>query len=257
MILLERILPSVLCITIGFSLAANSLANNALTVAVPQEGYPPYIIVNKKEVSGILIDTLKLASKNAHLELEFVFYPEKRSQALLDSHDIDVRMESPGWVDNPERYLWSEPITSIKDRLIYHRLTPNVFERDDTMEGAIIVTHLGYSYPTLEQYFESNFLIRKDFTTEYAMLLNLIREQQRDVRAAVMDQYVVGYLMDKTPKFKSELVMSKRHIDYKYLHFQFYRSESMVRLVSRLNLEIKKLKRIGAVDKIIKQTLNQ
>jgi polar amino acid transport system substrate-binding protein len=231
-------------------------SNDLLKVAVPPVGYPPYIIVNNEHVNGILIETLKHAAKASNIELEFIYAAEQQARILLDNKEIDVRMESPGFVDDPKNYLWSEPITSIKDLFVFHRLTPNVFESDESLAGSEINNHIVYAYPTLQLLFESGQIKRNDFETERAMLFDLIESKQGVSKAAVMDQYVVKYLMLKIPTLKSDLVLSRRHIDYKYLHFQFNKSLKMRQILTKLNFEIKKLKRSGAVDKIIKKNVS-
>lgn len=230
--------------------------SETLTVSVPPNGYPPYIIVQGESISGILIDTLKAAAKSSYLSLNFILLPEVRSKALLNNHEIDVRMESPDWVSNPNDYLWSEPITSIKDIFVFNKITPNVFEKNETMKGAEINTHLGYSYPTLEKMFEDKKIKRKNFTSEKGMLLNLIRNPDMVLRAAVMDYHVAKFLISRMPKLASDLTFSRRHVDYKYIHFQFAKKPKMRYIVTKLNLEIKKLKQSGMIDKIIKRNLS-
>ena len=96
----------IFCLFTRYSVAQN----DTLLVAIPQTGYPPYIIVNKHEVSGILVEVLRLAAPN---KLKFYFAPEKRSKIMVDEHKVDARMESPSWVGNPKDYLWSEPVVLI------------------------------------------------------------------------------------------------------------------------------------------------
>jgi len=238
-------------------LAGSAWADEALRVGIPKEGYPPYIVVEGDQVSGIMIDTLQSAANVSYFQLVYMFLPEVRSRAMLASNEIDLRMESPSFVDDPGDYLWSEPITSIKDMFIFHRNSENVFEKDETMEGAVIHTHLGYSYPTLQTLFDRGIIIRKDFNTEQAMLVNLIRDNVHSKRAAVMDQNVAKYLMEKDPVLKTDLRISRRHVDYNYLHFQFPKNPKMKMVVNKLNLEIRKLKRSGRVDKIIKKAIGE
>ncbi|MGR6874878.1 substrate-binding periplasmic protein [Pseudomonas sp. HK3] len=239
-----------------FSISFACQSNDLLKVAIPPAGYPPYIIIDDDHINGILIETLKHAAQASNLELEFIYASEQHARDLLDAKEIDVRMESPGFVDNPKNYLWSDPVTSIKDLFVFHRLTPNVFEHDESLAGSEINTHIGYAYPTLQLRFENGQLKRNDFKTERAMLFDLIENQNGVSKAAVMDQYVVKYLMLNIPTLKSNLVLSRRHIDYKYLHFQFNKSLKMRQILTKLNFEIKKFKRSGAVDKIIKKNVS-
>lgn len=244
-----------LCLVV--CLASSSWADEILRVGIPKEGYPPYIVVDADQVTGIMIDTLEAAAKVSYFKLSYIYLPEVRSRAMLAKNEIDLRMESPSFVENPNDYLWSEPITSIKDMFIFHRHSENVFEKYDTMEGAIIHTHLGYGYPTLQPLFDQGIIIRKDFNTEQAMLVNLIRDNIHSKRAAVMDQNVAKYLMEKDTVLKTDLRISRRHIDYNYLHFQFPNNPKMKLVVNKLNLEIRKLKRSGRVDKIIKKMIGE
>ncbi len=187
------------------SILSSVSASEVLRLGIAKEGYPPYILIEDDHIHGIMIEVLERAVAFSGYELSYHFLPEVRSKNMLDRHEIDLRMESPSFVDDPDKYLWTEPITSIKDMFIYHRLSENVFEDDETMNGAVIHTHLGYSYPTLQPMFDKGEMIRKDFNSEKSMLVNLTRDNIHSKRAAVMDKNVAKYLMEKDSELKSNL----------------------------------------------------
>jgi len=229
--------------------------NAAIKMALPEEGYAPYIIVKQDDVSGILIDVLKLAAKQVSVEILFEYMPEKRSKVMLNEGRIDARMESPRWIRDPEDYFWSEPIVNINDLFVYRNLDSNAFESDGDMQGAVLITHLGYGYPTLQPLFDIALVTRHDAATEVAMLSQLQRKTRVTKKAAVMDRHVALWLIKHHQAFKGRFKFSKRVIDSTPLHVQFTPSTKMEKWLPRLNAQIKKLKRSGVVEKIIENTL--
>ena len=227
-----------------------------ITLALPAEGYAPYIIIKEEDVSGILIDVLTLAAQQISMEIAFEYMPEKRSRVMLDEGRIDGRMESPRWISDPEDYFWSEPIVNINDLFVYRQMDRNVFESDADMKGAVLITHLGYGYPTLQSLFDKGLVTRNDFSTEVGMLKQLKRKNGPVIKAAVMDKHVALWLIKHRKEFKGSFKFSKRLIDSTPLHVQFTASEKVKEWLPKLNMQIRKLKRSGAVDAIIKDTLN-
>jgi len=229
--------------------------NAAITMALPEEGYAPYIIVKQDDVSGILIDVLRLAAKQVSVEILFDYMPEKRSKVMLNEGRIDARIESPRWIRDPEDYFWSEPIVNINDLFVYRNVDSNTFESDGDMQGAVLITHLGYGYPTLQPLFDMALVTRHDAATEVAMLNQLQRKSRVTKKAAVMDRHVALWLIKHHQAFKGRFKFSKRVIDSTPLHVQFTPSTKMAKWLPRLNAQIRKLKRSGVVEQIIENTL--
>jgi len=224
-------------------------------MALPEEGYAPYIIIKQDDVSGILIDVLTLAAQQISVSIVFEYMPEKRSIVMLNEGHIDARIESPKWIRDPEDYFWSEPIVSINDLFVYRKSDDNAFENDEDMQGAMLITHLGYGYPTLQPLFDRALVTRSDAATEVAMLNLLQRKTRSPKKAAVMDRHVALWLIKHRQGFKGRFKFSKRVIDSTPLHVQFTPSNKMEKWLPRLNAQIRKLKRSGVVTKIIADTL--
>ena len=228
----------------------NFAYGETLTVALPNEGYAPYIIIDQEQVSGILVEPLQLAASNIGLDLHYVYYPEQRSKLMLDNKQIDARMESEQWVDNPQDYLWSEAITLLEDVLVFNQDSAVRFESETDLIGGTIITHLGYSYPTLQPLIEQNLVQRVDFLSSYEMLSHLYRPIAGVNRAAVMNRYVALWLIRSTPKFEGQFVLSKRPIASAPLQFQFVNNPRLVPVVTKLNQQLRQLKGANRIQQL-------
>lgn len=233
----------------------NVVYGEALTVALPQDGYSPFIIVEQEQVGGILVEPLQLAAANIGIALNYVYYPEQRSRLMLEQNLIDARMESEQWVDNPQDYLWTEAITQSEGVLVFNKHSSVVFETEKDLIGGVIVTHLGYSYPTLQPLIEHNLLQRVDFSSDYDMLNHLYRPLAGVNSVAVMNRHVALSLINSTPKFQGQFLLSKRQIATAPLQFQFAKSQRLATIVTKLNQQIRRLKRDNRIQQITDRIL--
>lgn len=231
-------------------------ADNNLAVAIPPNGYPPFIIVNHKEPSGILIEALKQAAAPHHIQLVFHYFPEKRAARLVDLKQIDVRMESPAWVDQPDKYLWSEDIIQLADIIISNKHNNYVDKNNHALAGYEIATHLGYGYPTLEALFQSGKATRKDYSTEIDMLTAVAQKRDVTKRVTVMNRQVAQWVLKDHKELANHLVFSDRILDSAPLKFQFADTEKNRKLVPLINASIKKLRAEKRLEAISKQFLS-
>lgn len=237
-------------------------------MAIPGEGYPPYIItrstpgVGDLEVlpTGIVIEVLKIAAAREHIDLVFAEVPELRAQKMLDAGVVDIRTESPHWVEQPERYLWSESIVAINDVFVFSIGADNLFENDDDLRGADIITHLGYEYPTLQPLFESGALIRNDRQTEEFMLTALYHGRLAGFvppkRAAVMDRLVASWIIRHEPRYQNQFRFSEREVASAPLQLMVSKKPGHAELVERINQHIMALKVSGVVDEITRRMIS-
>jgi len=246
---------SLLFLLLLLNLSFFSQAEKFLTIGLPQEGYAPFIIVGDNKPRGILIEPLQLAAEKVGINLKYVYMPEKRSVTMLEKHQLDARMESKLWVNNPGDYLWSEAITQLEDVLVYHKDAFPAFDPDKQLAGAHIITHLGYSYPDLQPLFDQGILYRQDFSTEYEMLSTLVRLVEGVNRTAVMNKQVAMWLIKSTPKLQNRFVFSLRIVGSAPLQFQFAKTERLAPIVKDINTELRKLKASGSIQAIADKVL--
>ncbi|SFM34783.1 amino acid ABC transporter substrate-binding protein, PAAT family [Marinobacter zhejiangensis] len=237
-------------------------------VAIPAEGYPPYIITPgtpgvgelEQAPTGIVIEVLKIAAARENIDLVFRELPELRAQKMLDEGEVDVRMESPHWVEHPENYLWSDMVTSVNDVFVFAAGAENYFETDEDILGAEIVTHLGYRYPTLEPLFDRGDLIRNDRQTEGFMLTAIVHGRyvgfETAKRAAVMDRLVAQWLMQREPRYQGQFRFSNRLVASAPVQFMVARKPGHAELVSRINRQIERLRSRGVVEDITHQMIS-
>ena len=213
-------------------------AVGTLRLSVPDDGYPPYVVLQEGEPQGLLIKPLREAARRAGIELEFVLLPEMRSQYMLDSGHVDGRMESPDWTANPDDYLWSDLVVWLDDVLIYRNDQPFDLEYEEGLQGGEIITHLGYVYPALEPAFASGSLTRRDKLTEQDMLNTLLLSQSETARALIMGRDVAQWYLAAQPALQAlPLSFSKKIYGCAPMGFQFARNERVQALVQRLNKE--------------------
>lgn len=249
-------IASIVCGCVWLFVSLNVIGEEkTLRVGIPTDGYPPFIIHQGDSVTGILIEPLALATAKRGISLQFHFLPEKRSQVLLDNHGIDARMESPQWIDNPDDYLWSEAITQLDDVFVYKKGTPNHYESDEQLQGAEIITHLGYGYPTLQPLFDAEQAIRIDYVGETQMLKGLLRTEKQDKRAAVMSKDVAKWLIKSDPRLQNQFAFSQRVIGSAPLMLQFRNDDAIAELLDGINRDLKQFKSDGTIERIIEQTL--
>lgn len=226
-----------------------------LKVAVPKEGYPPYIIVKNKNVAGVMIEVLNTACHQLGLSVQYQFYPEVRSKLLLDQGVVHGRMEAPAWSDNPKRYHWTQGIVNIEDLFVYRSDASHQFDSLDDVQDATIITHLGYYYPTLDPLFQSDRAKRQDYPSEVAMLNGLMSAKAGHSTVAIMDRHVTEWLIRHNIKYTAQFSYSSFEVDNTPLHFQFARSEFTDLWVPKINEQIQMLLDSGAVEEAMERSM--
>ena len=245
-----------LLISALLSLSLSSWAfaeTQTLKVAVPASGYPPFIIVEQGTVTGIVIEPLLEAAAAAGIQVDFVFLPERRARKLLDNLQIDGRIESADWVEDPHTFLWTDPIAQVDDVFIYHERAATGFETDVAIQGAEIIAHLGYGYPALQTLFDSGVLSRRNYPSEQKMLTSLLRYSPHTKRAAVMNKQVACWHIDKDSRFQGRFKFSKRVVGSAPLQVQLANTPRLRPLHAALNTQLRRLQADGSIARIQKQ----
>lgn len=174
------------------SLPVVAVQASDLTMAVPDDAYPPYVVHNEQgqAIQGLLIDPLREALTTLDMQLELQELPVLRSTYMLDAGKLDARMESPQWLNNPDDFLWLDVGVTLEDILVYRADLPYAPDSLATLEGSEIITHLGYIYPTLDPLFRSGKLTRLDKHTEREMIDALLNAPAESPRLLVVERKV-------------------------------------------------------------------
>lgn len=123
---------------VSYGAALASPTHKLLILSYNENGFPPYLIQENGQFSGITVDILKQALKNLDFELVITLHPEKRGQELLERGGVDARGKAREWVPDPERYDWSEPFLEPTSVIVSKAATPISTPTIQAMRGMSI-----------------------------------------------------------------------------------------------------------------------
>ncbi|WP_430461030.1 hypothetical protein ACQUQU_17655 [Thalassolituus sp. LLYu03] len=180
--------------------AVAASAGERLTIAVPEDTYPPYVIHDNdgEAARGRLIDPLRRALDELDIELVLEELPILRSRPMLEAGQLDGRMESSYWAPDAGRYLWLDVGVWLEDVLLYRNdLTYEPLSLA-ALKGSEVIAHLGYRYPTLDPLFSSGFLTRIDRIDEASMIDSLLHAPEDSQRLMVIERGVWDWYLPNT-----------------------------------------------------------
>lgn len=232
--------------------AGNEESQKTITVSLGG-GWPPYLIADPEENGpqgkgqGILMDIFKEVSQTLGYRVKTVCYPEKRDIVMLDKGLIDFRFDGRNWVEKPDRYFWSDPIIEASDVLVFRKDDPVRFDDLEDLEGKTVITHLGYTYPTLQPYFASGRIKRSD-TATHSYMLRMLDAERGD--AAVMNKRVALWVMKNSRSLSPSGFTFSSPVDSSRLAL-LYTSPEWHEFVKDFNRELSKMKTDGRINGIL------
>lgn len=151
--------------------SARLLAADALRVsAVESWAMPVGVIREGVFQQGLVKDLAERVAREVGLPVRFVVLSRKRVDEAAQAGAIDLRcFANPAWVANPEAYVWSGPIWFRRDIVVAHRSVSMPTSLAD-LEGKVLGTVLGYSYPTLAADFQNGRFRQDEAPNEEALL---------------------------------------------------------------------------------------
>ncbi|WP_409524418.1 substrate-binding periplasmic protein [Nitrincola sp. MINF-07-Sa-05] len=215
--------------------------DETLRFHIPAADYPPYVIIEGDNISGLMVEPLQQAAERLGIELVLIPLPTMRAEVMLQQHEIDVRFKSPDWVADPENYLWSDTILIAEDILIFPRNAGLRLEKVEDLIGMEVLVGLGYHYPTLQGLFEQEQITRVDFAFTRDILPALLKEDAEVQRVAVLNADVARWLINEDPRLADTFEFSDWVVESSPLKYQFVRTDRMAELVPKLNVELKKV----------------
>ena len=238
-------------VTVIWGLFAPSLlwASTPIIFDLSDSGYPPYLIYEKDSPpGGIMFDvTHKILTKHGY-RLEPVGLPKKRQEDLMKKGKLDAVPNAKEWVNDPEAYAFTDTIVEARDIVFSNTNTPVLYFEPKDLLKKVVITHIGYHYPTLEPYFKKQQMERQDARTELAML-TMLERGRGDV--AILNE-LVGLWVIKEQQWYGKFLHSTQeigHFDYRIMFHKKWQS-----LVDQtFNPELAQLKQSGQFQKIIEK----
>lgn len=193
---MKRIIPALM---LGL-LVTSQVNAEALTVAVPEDAYPPYVIHDNQgeAINGLLIEPLRAALNELGVDLVLQELPILRSRPMLEAGQLDGRMESSYWAPDSRRYLWLDVGVWLQDVLLYRNDLSFEPLSLAAVHGSEVITHLGYRYPSLDPLFDAGFITRIDRSDETAMIDALMHAPGDSERLLVIDRGVWDWYAART-----------------------------------------------------------
>tara|TARA_B100000809_G_scaffold227030_1_gene239107 strand:- start:1070 stop:1843 length:774 start_codon:yes stop_codon:yes gene_type:complete len=219
-----------------------------LVIGYGDHNAAPYTIESGEELQdGIIKDIAKEISAEIGINITFVKTPRKRTERNLLNDDIHlVLLSNPAWLSN-KKLRWSETLFTQKDVMVVRADNPKKYNQISDFRGMVIGTIRGYTYPSLDPYFEKEQLIRYDVSN---LQVNLIRLDLNRIDALVDAEMLINY----------QLKQSKNADNFKVLplivsqdNLKAVLSPNAPITMKQLNQTLQKLKDQGVIAAILKK----
>lgn len=217
--------------------------------AVTNESWEPYWIIRDGQVSGILSDVMQAldAQMNETLEADS---PQPPLRAQKHFRDALVQLEccvNIAWRTDPEQVkvsLWSEPILSAEEVLIFPQGRPFTFTKLQDLQGRTISTVRGYGYAG------SQYFTRVDSPNSIAQLHSVALGR---TEAGIIDRLELAYLLASHAEFAGQAARIEQGPVVNRSELRIRLHSSRAELLEPLNAAIARLRDDGTLAKILRR----
>jgi len=213
---------------------------------VSPNGYPPYLIVDQKQPSGIVWDIMDRISSRLGYRLVARKVPRKRVDQMLLDGFIDATSRAREWTEKPEQFLFTDPVVQVEEVLFVPSDAPFEFRQVEDLFSRTLITHLGYYYPELEPYFRSHDIRRFDVSRDRDMFTYL--RYGREFDAVIADRLVGQWILRKEG-LQEQFRISGKPLSRHGLRIMLRRDWQA--FVLAFNRELARLRENGELDAIL------
>jgi polar amino acid transport system substrate-binding protein len=241
-----------MALSVGFIQTAHATPENKeIIIGFNNVAWPPYLVkeINGK-IHGIMIDVMKEIASRHGFSVKIAPLPEKRAIRGITGGDIDAYSKAKEWVDNPNAYLWTDPVLDSTDVLIFPEDRPVRFEKPDDLKGKQIGAILGYRYPLLEPYFADGRIKRDDVKKDSLMLAKLLKGRDD---AAIINKLVAFWVIRQNPEFRGKFAFSEKAVGKAGVCFMFTTKQNWGPFIETFNKELTAMKTDGRLDAIVRK----
>ncbi|MCK2149006.1 MULTISPECIES: substrate-binding periplasmic protein [Marinobacter] len=162
---------------------------------ISPNGYPPYLIVEQEQPSGIIWDVVSSIGQRLGYDVIPKKVPRKRVDQMLLDNALDGTPRAREWTPNPDRFLFTDPIVSIEEVFFVRKESDLEYRSPQDLYEKTVVTHLGYHYPELQAHFDAGNIQRFDVSRHREMFTFVLHGDRFD--AAVADRLVGQWILKK------------------------------------------------------------
>ena len=217
----------------------------------PSAGWPPFFIpaADGEPATGIMPDVLRAVAGRLGVNVAEAYYPDKRGMLYLTDGSLDAWPKSEKWVDDPDQYLWTDPVVMSTDVVVYRKKSPIPFHSPSDLIGRNICVVLGYSYPTLEPLFDRGRITPWKAPSSKHMLRMLGRGH---VDGAICNRFVAQWILREDEGLNPEdFAFAETAVDSAPYRFAFTRSGNWGGFVERFNRELRAMREDGRLRAIL------
>lgn len=242
------LVPAVLLLwaVLFLSTPASAEEQRVFRFNVSPDGYPPYLITDGEQPSGILWDVVKLISERMGYKVVPAQIPRKRVDRMLLDGYIDGTCRAREWTDDPEQFLFTQPIVNIEQVFFTPADVGRIYDTRNGYLPKTVVTHLGYHYPDLEPFFNAGTVRRFDVPRERDLFTFLVHGKGFD--AAITDRRVGQWILRK------ENLEDRVHVDRHSIREYGYRlmlRKDWTGFARKFNKELEHIRRNGELEAIL------
>ena len=189
-------------------LFSRNLAAQSLVVNFGVHNAAPYAFVEDGKITGgIIKDIMDLLGKKIGIDIQYAETPRKRLSAYLQSGRVHiVVLSNPLWFANSHLFDWSDPLITEKNLFMLKSDSLLKIKRFEDLEGKILGTILGYSYPALKQMLDQNIIHRADTLT---LNQNFIKLQAGRVDALIDSDILIQYYL-KSNNLQNQFIAAEK-----------------------------------------------
>lgn len=213
---------------------------------ISPNGYPPYMIVDQGEPSGIMWDVVALISKRLGYQIVAKQIPRKRVDRMLQNGDIDGTSRAKEWTHEPANFLFTQPIVNIQEVFFTPKHAEVTYQSAEDLFSKTVVAHLGYLYPDLQPHFKSGAITRFDVSKDRDIFTFVLHGDHFD--AAVAD-LLVGKWILKQEGLQDQFTASERGITS--YGFRVMLNKEWQSFANKFNAELARIRENGELEAIL------
>lgn len=139
--LLQLVITFVWVLALSFNISAAS-HQKTFHFNVSPNGYPPYLIVEQEQPSGIIWDVVSLIGQRLNYNVVPKKIPRKRVDEMLLDGVIDGTSRAREWTENPNRFLFTDSVVPIEEVFFVPRESKLEYRSPQDLYSKTVVTHL-------------------------------------------------------------------------------------------------------------------
>mgnify|MGYP005858263917 CR=1 FL=1 len=213
---------------------------------VSPNGYPPYLITDGDQTTGIIWAVVEEISGRLGYRLEVYKVPRKRVDQMLASGDIDGTPRAKEWTNRPEDFVFTDPVVKIEEVIFFPVKSPHSFKVIDDLFSLTLVTHLGYQYPALKPHFEAGNIKRFDVARDQDLFVYVLNGDKLD--AAVADR-LLGQWILYTKGMKDDFRASNATLSE--TGFRIMLRPEWQSFAKAFNAELASMRKNGEIERIL------